>query len=271
MFSFHRIPKALFTDARIRGVSAESKILYGLLLDRIGLSVKNDWTDDTSRVYIIVTTEESWKGSPRCCPPFSAAGVLVHFDSGTVQHKRCLIDYILLDQIRQYVLPYACLCPCTKSAVHTLPGAKPFGQIPPGNTCIQPVYHCIEHFPVVFAWTASLRLSFWWKQVFYSFPLRFTQFMSFHVLKFTTLAFCTQVLGFQTGSSKNRMPNEHRGLKGISSARKHQITTFLFGILHKTVDKHLDILYNILRHSCCHSAHTIVANIIKGGAQWQHS
>ena len=58
MFSFHRIPTALFTDARIRGVSAESKILYGLLLDRIGLSVKNDWTDDTSRVYIIVTTEE---------------------------------------------------------------------------------------------------------------------------------------------------------------------------------------------------------------------
>ena len=32
-------------------------------------------------------------------PFFSAAGVLVHFDSGTVQHKCCLIDYILLDQI----------------------------------------------------------------------------------------------------------------------------------------------------------------------------
>ena len=128
--------------------------------------------------------------------------MLVHFDCGTVQHKGCLIDYILPDQICQYVLPYACLCPCTKSTVHTLPGAKPFGQIPPGNTCIQPVYHCIEHFPVVFAWTAALRLSFWWKQVFYSFPLRFTQFMSFHVLKFTTLAFCTQALGFKTGSRR---------------------------------------------------------------------
>ena len=36
---------------------------------------------------------------PRCGPFFSATGVLVHFDSGTVQHKCCLIDYILLDQI----------------------------------------------------------------------------------------------------------------------------------------------------------------------------
>ena len=44
---------------------------------------------------------------PRCSTFFSAAGVLVHFDSGTAQHKCCLIDYILPDQIRQYVLPYA--------------------------------------------------------------------------------------------------------------------------------------------------------------------
>ena len=58
LFSFYRIPKALFTDARIRGISAESKILYGLLLDRMGLSVKNGWTDDTGRIYIIFTTEE---------------------------------------------------------------------------------------------------------------------------------------------------------------------------------------------------------------------
>src|SRR5699024_4375560 len=96
-------------------------------------------------------------------PLFSATGVLVHFDSGTVQHKCCLIDYILLDQICQYVLPYAGLCPCTKSTVHTLPGTKPFGQIPPGNACIQPVYHCIEHFPVAFTWPASLRFSLWWQ------------------------------------------------------------------------------------------------------------
>ena len=58
LFSFYRLPKALFVDPRFRGISSESKSLYGLLLDRMGLSAKNGWTDDTGRVYIIFTTKE---------------------------------------------------------------------------------------------------------------------------------------------------------------------------------------------------------------------
>ena len=58
LFSFYRIPKALFTNARIRGISAESKNLYGLLLDRMSLSIKSGWLDKQGRVYIIFTTEE---------------------------------------------------------------------------------------------------------------------------------------------------------------------------------------------------------------------
>ena len=58
LFSFYRLPKALFVDTRFRGVSAEAKILYGLLLDRMSLSVKNGWLDSTGRVYIIFTAEE---------------------------------------------------------------------------------------------------------------------------------------------------------------------------------------------------------------------
>lgn len=58
LFSFYRLPKALFVDTRFRGISAEAKILYGLLLDRMGLSTKNGWLDDAGRVYIIFTTEE---------------------------------------------------------------------------------------------------------------------------------------------------------------------------------------------------------------------
>ena len=42
-FSFYRFPKALFTDSRFREISVEAKVLYGLLLDRMGLSVKNGW------------------------------------------------------------------------------------------------------------------------------------------------------------------------------------------------------------------------------------
>ena len=58
IFFLYRLPKALFVDSRFRGISAESKILYGLLLDRMGLSMKNGWLDATGRVYIIFTTEE---------------------------------------------------------------------------------------------------------------------------------------------------------------------------------------------------------------------
>ena len=45
LFSFYRLPKILFADPRFRGISAEAKILYGLLLDRMSLSVKNGWLD----------------------------------------------------------------------------------------------------------------------------------------------------------------------------------------------------------------------------------
>ena len=54
-YSFYRIPKILFTDPLFKGVSVEAKVLYGLLLDRMGLSVKNNWLDGEGRVYIIFT------------------------------------------------------------------------------------------------------------------------------------------------------------------------------------------------------------------------
>ena len=58
LFSFYRLPKVLFTDPQFRCISAEAKILYGLLLDRMSLSARNDWLDEAGRVYIIFTVEE---------------------------------------------------------------------------------------------------------------------------------------------------------------------------------------------------------------------
>ena len=40
-FSFYRIPKALFTDSYFKDLSSDAKILYGLMLDRMSLSIKN--------------------------------------------------------------------------------------------------------------------------------------------------------------------------------------------------------------------------------------
>ena len=51
-FSFYRIPEVLLTEERFRNISAEAKVLYGLLLDRMRLSAKNGWQDKENRVYI---------------------------------------------------------------------------------------------------------------------------------------------------------------------------------------------------------------------------
>ena len=56
--TFYRIPKVLFTAECFRSLSCEAKVLYGLLLDRMGLSIKNRWFDEEDRVYIIFTVEE---------------------------------------------------------------------------------------------------------------------------------------------------------------------------------------------------------------------
>jgi hypothetical protein len=57
-FSFYRVPKVLFTKEQFKQLSAEAKILYGIMLDKLDLSVKNKWVDEKRRVYIIYTIEQ---------------------------------------------------------------------------------------------------------------------------------------------------------------------------------------------------------------------
>lgn len=57
-YSFYRIPKILFTDSRFKAVTVEAKVLYGLLLDRMALSIKNSWLDEDGRVFIIFTISD---------------------------------------------------------------------------------------------------------------------------------------------------------------------------------------------------------------------
>ena len=58
LFSYFRIPKALFHDHRFRQISTDARTLYGILLDRMSLSAKNGWLDEQGRVYIIYTGRE---------------------------------------------------------------------------------------------------------------------------------------------------------------------------------------------------------------------
>ena len=88
LFSFYRLPKILFIDPRFRAISAEAKILYGLLLDRMSLSVKNGWLDSTGRVYIIFTVEEIMESL--ACGNKKAVGLLRELEekAGLIERRR---------------------------------------------------------------------------------------------------------------------------------------------------------------------------------------
>ena len=60
-FEYYRIPKLLITDKRYNGISSDAKILYGVLLDRMSLSLKNKWIDEQNRVFIIYSIKEICK------------------------------------------------------------------------------------------------------------------------------------------------------------------------------------------------------------------
>lgn len=52
-YSFIRIPKMMVTEDVFASLSLQSKILYGLLLDRVGDATKNNWLDEEQKVYVI--------------------------------------------------------------------------------------------------------------------------------------------------------------------------------------------------------------------------
>ena len=87
LFSFYRLPKVLFTDPQFRGISAEAKILYGLLLDRMSLSIKSGWLDKQGRVYIIFTADEIMEAL--CCADNKATKLMKELEGcGLIERKR---------------------------------------------------------------------------------------------------------------------------------------------------------------------------------------
>ena len=111
LFSFFRIPKALFQEQRFQNLSTDAKILYGILLDRMSLSVRNEWFDKKGRVFIIFTIEDV-KRTLRCAdnkatrllreleefgliPKTTAAkayGIIVHSQCGNTSYTRFSIS-----------------------------------------------------------------------------------------------------------------------------------------------------------------------------------
>ncbi len=56
-FSFYRIPRQLIKDERFKCLSNDAKLLYGLMLDRMSMSMRNGWLDEENRVYIVYSIE----------------------------------------------------------------------------------------------------------------------------------------------------------------------------------------------------------------------
>ena len=55
---FLRLPLSLFANPNYKRLSAESKLVYSLLLDRMSLSQKNNWINEDGEVYLIYKREE---------------------------------------------------------------------------------------------------------------------------------------------------------------------------------------------------------------------
>ena len=51
--------EAVVSDERFEALSTDAKLLYGMLIDRMELSMKNGWTDKDGRVFIYFTLEDA--------------------------------------------------------------------------------------------------------------------------------------------------------------------------------------------------------------------
>ena len=89
-FTFYRIPKILVTSPTFKRVSDSAKLLYGLMLDRMGLSIRNGWVDDENRAYIFFTTNDVME--QMCCGTEKATKLLAELDSekgiGLIERKK---------------------------------------------------------------------------------------------------------------------------------------------------------------------------------------
>ncbi len=79
-FSFFRVPNQLVSHPRFKYLSANAKLLYGMLLNRMSLSSKNGWQDDRGRVYIYFTVKEICEAIG--CGRNKAMRLLAELDAG---------------------------------------------------------------------------------------------------------------------------------------------------------------------------------------------
>ena len=60
-YKYISVPKELFVNPKYSHLSSDSKLLYGFILDRFTLSIKNNWQDENGNVYLIFTRKDIQK------------------------------------------------------------------------------------------------------------------------------------------------------------------------------------------------------------------
>lgn len=89
-FSFYRVPRLLIKDERFKELSSDAKLLYGLMLDRMSLSMKNGWLDEENRAYIIYTVDAIMEDLG--CAKATCVKIMKELDSekgiGLIEKKR---------------------------------------------------------------------------------------------------------------------------------------------------------------------------------------
>lgn len=88
-YSFIHIPKKLVTEKVFTDITIHAKVLYGLLLDRMGMAVKNKWIDEDDRVCVVYPIKEiqndmgvTRKKAMECLAELENAGLIEkHFRS----------------------------------------------------------------------------------------------------------------------------------------------------------------------------------------------
>lgn len=105
-YQFYRTPKLLITSDQFKNVFAEAKLLYGLMLDRLSLYIKNGWFDALNRVYIIYMIEDAMED--KHCSIQKVCKLLSELEknAGLIKKKRQDLGKLSLI----YVLKFSTVC-----------------------------------------------------------------------------------------------------------------------------------------------------------------
>ena len=111
-YSFYRIPKLLFTEEYFKKISVEAKVLYGLMLDRMSLSMKNQWFDTEGRAYIYYSLEDIMDAMG--CSNKKAISIMKELDIesgiGLIEKKRQGQGKPTMIYLKQFVIQDAQKC-----------------------------------------------------------------------------------------------------------------------------------------------------------------